>query len=115
MTLSGKFGAFYVLMVCPSFITLRRAESPFVFLSEEEKRRFWLNHVKLLKLPPPKLLDKSILFSIVKMFFFRVRVHLLIDRPMVITKLTIASTSLLDLDSKLYPRNVPCMLNKDLT
>ena len=38
-------------------ITLRVEPPPFVFLSEEEKRRLYLNGVKPLKSPQLKLLD----------------------------------------------------------
>ena len=41
--------------------------------------------------------------------------HPFIDKPMVITELTVASTRPLGLGSKLYPSNKACMLNKDLT
>ena len=37
--------------------------------SFEEKRRLWLNRVNPLKSPQPDLLDKSILFSFLKLFF----------------------------------------------
>ena len=40
-----------------------------------------------------------------------------IDKPMVITEpvYTVATTHLLGLGLKLYPSNIPLMLNKDLT
>ena len=37
-------------------LTTLQAERPFVFLSEEEKKRLYLNHVKPFKPPKPKLL-----------------------------------------------------------
>ena len=40
-----------------------------VSLIEEEKRRLCLNHAKPLTSPQPKLLDRSILFSFVKLVF----------------------------------------------
>ena len=52
-------------------LTLHRAEPPpFPFLSEDEKRRLCINHAKPLRSPQPKLQDKSILFSLIKLFFF---------------------------------------------
>ena len=64
-------------------VTLR-AEPPFVFFfTEEEKRRLCLNRVNSLKPPQPELLDKSILFSLVKLFFSSASIRLVI-KPMVI-------------------------------
>ena len=42
------------------------------------------------------------------------REHPFTDKPMVITEPTVASTRLLRLGSKLFPRNMPRTLNKDL-
>ena len=50
-------------------ITLR-AEPPFAFLSEEEKRRLCLNHIKPFRLPQLKRLHYSVFFSLVKLSFF---------------------------------------------
>ena len=55
------------------------AELHFVFLSEEEKRRLCLNHIKPLKSLQPKLLDKSILFSLVKLVSLSASICLLIN------------------------------------
>ena len=41
--------------------------------------------------------------------------HPFIDKPMVTTEPAVPSTQLLGLGSKLYPSNILCMLNKDLT
>ena len=41
--------------------------------------------------------------------------HPFIDKPMAITEPAVASSRLLGLGSKLHPRNMPCMLNKNLT
>ena len=50
-------------------------ECSFVFWCDEEKRRLCLNNVKPLKLPRPKLLNWSILFSLVKLFFSNASIH----------------------------------------
>ena len=49
--------------------------------------------------------------------FFECSIHLFefIEKPMVTTKTAVASTWLLGLSSKLYPSDMPCMLNKDLS
>jgi len=52
-------------------------QSSFVFLSEEEKRRFCLNHVKSLKSPQIELLDKPILFFLVKLVLSSANIRLL--------------------------------------
>ena len=69
----------------------------FVFLTGEEKRRLCLNHVKPLKSPQLKHMDLSISLSLVKpfFFFFFECVHPFIDKPMVVTDPTVASTRLL--------------------
>ena len=41
--------------------------------------------------------------------------HPFIDKPIVIIEPAVAGTRLLDLDSKLYPSNMPRVLNIDLT
>ena len=87
--------------------TLLRAEPSFVFLRQEEKRRF-----KPLRSPQPKLLDWSSLFSLVKLVFNECE-HPFIDKPKVIIQPAVADTQLLGLGSKLYPSNMPRMLNKD--
>ena len=40
--------------------------------------------------------------------------HPFIDKPMALTEPAVASTRLLGLGSKLHPRNMPCMPNKNL-
>ena len=88
----------------------------FVYLRNNEKMRLCLSHVKPLRSPQPERLDWSILFSLVKLFFFFFEYeHLFIDKPMVINKPAVASTRLLGLGSKLYPSSMRRMLNKDLT
>ena len=91
-----------------------RAELHFVFLRGEEKRTLCLNPVNPLRSSKPKLLDQSILFSLLKLFFFE-REHPFIDKPIVITEPAVPSAQLLGLGSKLYPSNMQRMLNKDLT
>ena len=44
-------------------------ELPSVFFCEEERKRHCLSQVKTLRSQQPKLLDQSILFSLVKLFF----------------------------------------------
>ena len=87
-----------------------------------------------------KLLDQSILLPLVKLmraplktalaswapsiniiiiiiiinWFFECE-HLFIDKPMVITEPVAVGVRVLGLGSKLYPSNLQCMLNKDLT
>lgn len=46
-----------------------RTEALFVFLNKEEMRRLCVNPVKLLKSPQPKLLDESILFSLIEQVY----------------------------------------------
>ena len=70
------------------------AEPPFVFLSEEEKRRFFLNRLKPLKSPQLKLLDWSI-FCQTGLFECE---YQLFDKPMVTTEPAIAGARLLDLN-----------------
>ena len=85
---------------------------PFVFLSGEKAAlQLCLNHVKPLRSPQPKLLDESIVFSLVKLFFFFVCELLLIDKPMVTSELAVTSAQLLGLGSKLYHSNMQHMLN----
>ena len=55
------------------------------------------------------------MFSLVKLVILFECEHVFIDKPMVITEPAVASTRLLGLGSKLYPSNMPCMLNKDLS
>ena len=55
----------------------------------------------------------NLVFSRQTVFFDYV--HVLIDKPMVITEPAVASTRLLDLGSKLYPSNMQRILKKDLT
>ena len=54
------------------------------------------------------------LFFFVKLFFFYCE-YPFIHKPMVITKLPVASARLLGLGLKLYPSKMLHMLNKDLT
>ena len=49
-----------------------------------------------------------------KTVFFECK-HPFIDKPMAITEPAVASARLLGLGSKLHPRNMPRMLNKNLT
>ena len=85
---------------------------PFVFLSGEKAAlQLCLNHVKPLRSPQPKLLDESIVFSLVKLFFFFVCELLLIDKPMVTSEPAVTSAQLLGLGSKLYHSNMQHMLN----
>ena len=58
----------------------------FVFLSEEEKRRTWLNHVKPLRSLQPKLVTQLFVFEFE---------HPFIDNPMVITEPPVPSAHLL--------------------
>ena len=94
-------------MFCP------RAEHPFVFLSEEDKRRLCLNNDNFWSRHSPNFRTSQCCF-LSSNWFFLVWVCLLIDKPMVIKKLTIASMWLLGLGSKLYARNMPPMLDKTL-
>ena len=89
---------------------------PFVFSSGEKATlQLCLNHVKPLRSPQPKLLDESIVFSLVKLFFFFVCELLLIDKPMVTSEPAVTSAQLLGLGSKLYHSNMQHMLNEDNT
>ena len=69
------------------------------------EKRLCLNHIKPLRLRQPKLQDWSILFSLSSASF-----HLL-----VLTEPAVPSMWLLGLSWKLYPCNMLCMLNKELT
>ena len=63
------------------FFLILRVEPSFVFLSEELKRRLCPKRVKLLlKSPQPKLLDYSILFSLVKPVFSSASIRFSINR-----------------------------------
>ena len=85
---------------------------PFVFSSGEKAAlQLCLNHVKPLRSPQPKLLDESIVFSLIKLFFFFVCELLLIDKPMVTSEPAVTSAQLLGLGSKLYHSNMQHMLN----
>ena len=85
---------------------------PFVFSSGEKATlQLCLNHVKPLRSPQPKLLDESIVFSLIKLFFFFVCELLLIDKPMVTSEPAVTSAQLLGLGSKLYHSNMQHMLN----
>ena len=93
-------------------IATMRAEVRFAFLSEGEKRRLvrlCLNHVKLVRSPQAKLVKLDCQTGFLECE------HLFIDEPMLRTKPPVASTRLLGLGSKLYPSQMPSMLNKDLT
>ena len=68
-----------------------------------------MNHVKPLRSP-----QTSQPCSLSSNFFFLVRASF-IEKPIVISEPAVASTRLLGLGSKLYPSNMPRMLNKDLT
>ena len=97
-----------------------RAKPPSVFfVSEEEKRSFCLNRVKPLKLPQPRTsvqvnLVLSLSLSRERISFFE-REHPFIDKLMFITEQAVARTPPLRLGSKLYPGNIPRMLNRALT
>ena len=79
------------------------------------RKRLCLNHVKPLRTPLSKLPQQAILFSLQTVFFFFWCRHPFIDKLMAITEPTEASTQLLVLGLKLYPSNMPHMLNEDLT
>ena len=101
-----------------------RAKPPSIFfVSEEEKRSFCLNRVKPLKLPQPRTsvqvnlvlsLSLSLSLSRERISFFE-REHPFIDKLMFITEQAVARTPPLRLGSKLYPGNIPRMLNRALT
>ena len=64
----------------------------------------------------------NLVFSCQTVFFFKFKSiiyysHSVIDKPMVITEPTVATARLLALGSNLnvHPRNMPPMVNKDLT
>ena len=79
-----------------------RAEFLFVFfLIEQVKSRLFLERVKFLKPPQPKLLIQSILFFLIELVF-RVRAAVIV-KPMVKTTAAVPSAWLLGLGSKLYP------------
>ena len=99
----------------PYAIYTLRTKPLFVFLSEEEKRRCSLNHLRPLKLPHPELLDWSTLvFFFCQTFFFECE-HRFIDKSLRITEPAVPSARLLVLGWKLYPSSMQRMLNKDLT
>ena len=78
--------------------------------------RDYLNFVKPLQSPQPELLlGQSILFQLVKLFFFFEAEHPFNNKPKVKTDPAVPSAQLLGLGSKRYPSNVPRMLNKDVT
>ena len=106
---------------------LRAKPSSVFFVSEEEKRSFCLNRVKPLKLPQPRtsvqvnlVLSLSLSLSLSRerererISFFE-REHPFIDKLMFITEQAVARTPPLRLGSKLYPGNIPRMLNRALT
>ena len=102
---------------------LRAKPSSVFFVSEEEKRSFCLNRVKPLKLPQPRTsvqvnlvlsLSLSLSLSRERISFFE-REHPFIDKLMFITEQAVARTPPLRLGSKLYPGNIPRMLNRALT
>ena len=92
-----------------------RAKPPSVFfVSEEEKRSFCLNRVKPLKLPQPRTsVQVNLVLSLERISFFE-REHPFIDKLMFITEPAVARTPPLRLGSKLYPGNIPRMLNRAL-
>ena len=67
-----------------------------------------------LEVAAAKLLDQSILLSLVKLFFSSASICLLINRWS-FTEPVAVGVRVLGLGSKLYPSNMPCMLNKDPT
>jgi len=76
------------------------------------KRRLYLTQVWDRRSPNSGLVN--LVLSRQTVFFFECE-HPFIDKPMVITEPAVPSTQLLGLGSKLYPSNMLCMLNKDLT
>ena len=62
----------------------------------------------------PKSRLVNLVLSLHTFFFFECE-HPFIDKPMILTEPAVPSTQLLGLGSKLYPSNMLCMLNKDLT
>ena len=90
-------------------------ESPLVFLSGEEKEalsescRTFEDTTAQTSTPSNLVLSHQTVF-----FFFYCRLPF-IDKLMAVTEPTEASTQLLVLGLKLYPSNMPCMLNEDLT
>ena len=93
-----------------------RAKPPSVFfVSEEEKRSFCLNRVKPLKLPQHRTsVQVNLVLSRERISFFE-REHPFIDKLMFITGPAVARTPPVRLGSKLYPGNIPRMLNRALT
>ena len=76
---------FFYNIPCPVYMNCTlQAEPPFAFLNEEEKWRFCLDHVKPLMSTQPKRQDYSILFFLLKLFFFFECEHLFTVKPMVI-------------------------------
>ena len=72
-----------------------------------------LNCVKSLKSPQPNFWTSQSCF-LSSNWFFECE-HPFIDKPMVITEPVAVGVRVLGLGSKLYPSNMPHMLNKDLT
>ena len=91
-----------------------RAKPPIhvFFLVEKEKSRLCMNRVKS-KVAAARFSGLvNLIFSRQTVFFFFECKHMFIDKPMVITEPTVPSAR--GLGSKLYPSNMPRMLNKDL-
>ena len=89
----------------PYAIYTLRTKPLFVFLSEEERKRCCLNHLKPFKLPQPELLDWSTVFFFLSNFFFECE-HPFIDKSLSITEPAVPSARLLGLGSKLYPSSM---------
>ena len=81
------------------------------------KRWLCLNHVKPLRWAAAQTSGPVNLVLSLQTGFFECSIHLFefIEKPMVATKTTVASAWLLGLGSKLYPSDMLCMFNKDLS
>ena len=93
------------------FFRTLRVDHPLAFFSEENKRRLCLNCVKPLRSPQQNISTSQSCF-LSSNWFFECE-HLFIDKPMVITEPVAVGVLVLGLGSKLYPSNMPRMLNKD--
>ena len=89
-------------------------EAPFVFLSGEEKEALSESCKTFEETTFQTSTTSNLVLSSNCFFFFWCR-HPFVDKLMAITEPTEASTQLLVLGLKLYPSNMPHMLNEDLT
>ena len=85
--ISSVFCLFLCFLFVRLFYFLLRTEPSFVFLSGEEKRKLWLNHVSPLRFPKPEL-QSSCPSCFVFAHFFSQCEHSFIDNPMIITAWT---------------------------